>query len=352
MTYIFSQLIQNSLFYNKNLRRLICSKIVKCVNFVQYIVDLFSLVPTEYEKLAITYSTISTQHHEKKFANHPLFFEVTSPSDTTQKTFFNTELVNKMRKMVDWFEPYLVPQYSVISVRREKLIQNSKVVGYRGLLWPFLRFQWQRWTCFHAHWGNLLLKRLLDIIVSITVLVLLSPLLLLTALLIYFDSPGPIFFSQKRVGKQGRLFTMWKFRSMHVDAEKHKAVLMKKNEMSDGVLFKMKNDPRITRVGKFIRKFSIDEIPQLFNVLVGEMSLVGPRPPLPNEVAKYTPYHRQRLEVTPGITCFWQISGRNEIPFPKQVELDIYYITTQSFLGDIKLLFKTVPAVIKGHGAY
>ena len=101
-----------------------------------------------------------------------------------------------------------------------------------------------------------------------------------------------------------------------------------------------------------VDRFSIDEIPQLFNVLVGEMSLVGPRPPLPNEVAKYTPYHRQRLEVTPGITCFWQISGRNEIPFPKQVELDIYYITTQSFLGDIKLLFKTVPAVIKGHGAY
>jgi len=195
-------------------------------------------------------------------------------------------------------------------------------------------------------------KRILDIVVSATVLVLLSPLFLIVALWIRLDSKGPIFFSQIRVGKGGQKFTMWKFRSMYVDAEKRKAALMNENEMRGGVLFKMKNDPRITPIGNFIRKFSIDELPQLWNVLIGDMSLVGPRPPLPNEVAQYTPYQHQRLNVTPGITCIWQVSGRSRIPFPEQVEMDLRYIANQSFFYDLTLLLQTIPAVLGTQGAF
>ncbi|HAI68606.1 MAG TPA: glycosyl transferase [Gammaproteobacteria bacterium] len=200
--------------------------------------------------------------------------------------------------------------------------------------------------------SNLTPKRLFDIVVSATALILLSPLLLMTIWLISLDSKGPVFFFQTRVGKDGQKFKMWKFRSMYIDAEARKAALMKENEMKGGVLFKMKNDPRITQVGRFIRKFSIDELPQLWNVFIGDMSLVGPRPPVPSEVAQYTPYQRQRLRVTPGITCIWQVSGRSEIPFPKQVEMDLEYINNQSFGNDMVLLLKTVPAVLKAKGAY
>ncbi len=198
---------------------------------------------------------------------------------------------------------------------------------------------------------NIVAKRILDIVVSATALLLLSPLLAIVALFIRLDSKGPILFSQARVGKQGKEFLFWKFRSMCVDAEERKAVLMKNNEMQGGVIFKMKNDPRITRVGQFIRKYSIDELPQLWNVLIGDMSLVGPRPPLPKEVAQYTPYQRLRLEATPGITCVWQVSGRSSIPFPQQVNMDLEYIANQSFLYDIALLLKTVPAVLGARGS-
>ncbi len=200
--------------------------------------------------------------------------------------------------------------------------------------------------------SNLTPKRLFDIVVSATALVLLSPLLLMVIWLISLDSKGPIFFFQTRVGKNSKKFQMWKFRSMYIDAEARKAALMKENEMKGGVLFKMKNDPRITQVGRFIRKFSIDELPQLWNVFIGDMSLVGPRPPVPSEVAQYTPYQRLRLKVTPGITCIWQVSGRSEIPFPKQVEMDLEYINNQSFWNDMVLLLQTVPAVLKAKGAY
>jgi exopolysaccharide biosynthesis polyprenyl glycosylphosphotransferase len=219
-------------------------------------------------------------------------------------------------------------------------------------IWQMVHLQKFRWAGFKAQWGGLFIKRLFDIGVSATALTLLLPLFLTIALLICLESRGPIFFNQIRVGKQGKLFKMWKFRSMYADAEQRKVTLIKFNEMADGVLFKMKNDPRITQVGKYLRKLSLDELPQLCNVLIGDMSLVGPRPPLPNEVAKYTPYQRQRLEVTPGITCIWQVSGRSEIPFPQQVEMDLQYIAHQSFWGDIILLLKTVPAVLKGRGAY
>jgi len=161
----------------------------------------------------------------------------------------------------------------------------------------------------------------------------------------------PLFF-QKRTGKDSKVFRMWKFRSMYQDADARKAALMKQNEMEGGVLFKMKKDPRITPSGEFIRKFSIDEVPQFWNVFKGSMSLVGPRPPILYEVAQYTAYQRQRLGIAPGITCIWQVSGRSDIPFPQQVEMDLDYINQQSFSFDIILMFKTIPAVLKGRGAY
>ncbi len=195
-------------------------------------------------------------------------------------------------------------------------------------------------------------KRLFDMMVSAMLLMLLSPILLIAALLVKCDSKGPVFFSQNRVGKDKNMFKMWKFRSMYIDAEERKAELMKQNEMDGGVLFKMKNDPRITSIGHFIRKFSIDELPQLWNVLIGDMSLVGPRPPLPNEVKQYTTKQSRRLEVTPGITCIWQVSGRSNIPFPQQVELDIIYIENQSFTSDIIILLRTIPAVLQAKGSY
>jgi exopolysaccharide biosynthesis polyprenyl glycosylphosphotransferase len=200
--------------------------------------------------------------------------------------------------------------------------------------------------------GSYLIKRLFDILVSALALLVLMPVFLMVALAIRLESPGDVFFKQKRVGRWGQLFTIWKFRSMYVDAEERKAELMANNEMQGGVIFKMKDDPRVTRVGRFIRKTSIDELPQLWNVLVGDMSLVGPRPPLPSEVNQYSLSDRRRLEVIPGITCIWQVSGRSEIPFEQQVELDVQYIQSQSLWTDLKILLKTVPALLLGSGAY
>ncbi len=201
-------------------------------------------------------------------------------------------------------------------------------------------------------WKPVETKRIFDVSVVLMALLLVSPILMVVALLIRLDSKGPIFFSQVRVGKNGQRFKMYKFRSMYINAEQRKLELMTHNEMQGGVLFKMKGDPRVTRVGRFIRKYSIDELPQLWNVVIGDMSLVGPRPPLLIEVEQYTPYQRRRLSVTPGLTCIWQVSGRSEIPFVKQVELDLEYIATQSFWNDMRLLLRTVPAVLKARGAY
>jgi lipopolysaccharide/colanic/teichoic acid biosynthesis glycosyltransferase len=176
--------------------------------------------------------------------------------------------------------------------------------------------------------------------------------MLLAAAAVRLESPGPAFFTQRRVGLNGRPFRLWKFRSMYLDAERRRAALAADNEMAGGVLFKMKRDPRITRVGRFIRRFSIDELPQLWNVLRGDMSLVGPRPALPNEVAEYALAHRGRLLARPGITCTWQVSGRSSIPFEGQVAMDLEYIHRSSLWTDIRLLIKTVPAVLGGNGAY
>ena len=195
-------------------------------------------------------------------------------------------------------------------------------------------------------------KRALDVAASSAALLALLPVLLVTAIAIRLESPGPVIFRQQRVGRDGAPFTMFKFRSMFVDAEARKATLLASNEMEGGVIFKMKHDPRVTRVGRLIRRTSIDELPQLLNVLSGDMSLVGPRPPLPSEVALYSPKDRGRLGAAPGITCIWQVSGRSSIPFPQQVEMDLDYIHRQSLVEDVRLLLKTVPALVRGRGAY
>jgi len=196
------------------------------------------------------------------------------------------------------------------------------------------------------------IKRLVDIIGSSVGLILLSPLFLIVAILMKKEEPkGPIFFSQIRVSKNEKQFKIYKFRSMCIDAEEKLADLLKHNEI-EGAMFKMKDDPRVTKIGKFIRKTSIDELPQLWNVLKGDMSLVGPRPPLLREVAEYTTYDKQRLLVKPGCTGLWQVSGRNEVGFDEMVELDIRYIKTLSISNDIKIIFKTIIIMIKPNGAY
>ena len=188
----------------------------------------------------------------------------------------------------------------------------------------------------------LFFKRAMDIIGSLCGIILLSPLLIIVALAIKIEDPkGSIFFSQKRCGKDNKLFPMYKFRSMVSNAEELLEELMEHNEM-DGPVFKIKDDPRITRVGKFIRKTSIDELPQLFNILRGDMSIVGPRPAIPHEVAEYSDYHKQRLLVKPGLTCIWQVSGRNSIGFDEWMEMDLEYIEKRDLWMDIKLIFKTV----------
>lgn len=197
---------------------------------------------------------------------------------------------------------------------------------------------------------QLLLKRLIDAALSIAVLIVLCPLMLLVALIIKLTSPGPVLFVQNRVGMNQRTFRLYKFRSMVADAEARKLELAHLNER-DGPAFKIENDPRITRIGRFIRKTSIDELPQLFNVLSGEMSLVGPRPPLPDEVKKYEWMFRKRLCVKPGITCIWQISGRNNVSFDRWMQMDHEYIENWSLLLDLKILLKTVPAVLFSRGA-
>lgn len=196
------------------------------------------------------------------------------------------------------------------------------------------------------------IKRLVDIVGSLIGLVIVSPIVLVVAIAMKIDEPaGPIFFSQPRAGKNEKSFQMFKIRSMCVDAEKRLEDLMEHNEI-EGAMFKMKNDPRITKVGRIIRKTSIDELPQLWNVLKGDMSLVGPRPPLFREVKTYSETDKQRLLVKPGCTGLWQVSGRNELDFHEMVELDISYINNISLLFDLKIIIKTIGVMLKPNGAY
>jgi lipopolysaccharide/colanic/teichoic acid biosynthesis glycosyltransferase len=215
-----------------------------------------------------------------------------------------------------------------------------------------LRLRWQRLGWRVRVEGPAALKRAIDVTVSLTMLLLLTPLFAVVAGAVKWTDGGPVLFWQRRVGRWGREFWFPKFRSMVVNAEQLKDQLLKQNDHKDGVTFKMKRDPRVTWIGRIIRKLSIDELPQLWCVLKGDMTLVGPRPPVPREVAKYTLADRRRLDVTPGLTCIWQVSGRGNIPFPRQVELDVEYIESRCTWLDVKLMLHTIPAVLTGKGAF
>lgn len=201
------------------------------------------------------------------------------------------------------------------------------------------------------HYFYCFTKRFFDILASLIGLITLSPVFLIVAIAIKIDDGGPVFYNQERIGKNGKEFKMYKFRSMKVNADQELKKLIHKNEV-DGAMFKMKDDPRITRVGKFIRKTSIDEFPQLLNVLLGQMSIVGPRPPLPREVKMYTDYDWQRLYVRPGCTGLWQVTVRNSVGFHEMVNIDLEYIQKRGFWLDIKIMFKTVKVIFVPNSAY
>lgn len=241
----------------------------------------------------------------------------------------------------------LIKKYS-----RRKLIEElDRRYGARPGL-KHLRYLHKKYAWLAVVGGAKFLKRALDITVSLSVLFALSPLLFTVATLVKLTDGGPVLFNQIRIGKWGREFTAYKFRSMIADADKHVEEAAAMSHHENSISYKVKKDPRVTWIGRIIRKTSIDELPQLVNVLKGDMSLVGPRPHVHREVDQYTLADRRRLDVTPGITCIWQISGRADIAFPKQLQLDLQYIESQSFWTDIKILFKTIPAVLSAKGAY
>ncbi len=194
-------------------------------------------------------------------------------------------------------------------------------------------------------------KRLLDVVLASLGMLVAVPFLAVAAVAIKLDSPGPVFHRAARMGKGGRPFTFLKLRSMRADAQELRGLLLHRN-ITKGPTFKLHDDPRVTRVGRFLRKTSLDELPQLLHVLTGEMSLVGPRPPFPEEVEHYEPWMRRRLETRPGLTCLWQIRGRSDLPFDEWMRLDVEYVERCSLALDLKILLLTVPAVISGRGAY
>jgi lipopolysaccharide/colanic/teichoic acid biosynthesis glycosyltransferase len=228
------------------------------------------------------------------------------------------------------------------------LVTTQSPWGLRALR---LHVQYVRWLRQAWLFGRPALKRTFDISGSVLFLLLFSPLYLLIALLVKLEDGGPVIFAQTRVGLHGRVFKFYKFRSMCVDAEARLKELLALNQHAEGVTFKMKQDPRLTRTGRWLRRYSLDELPQFVNVLLGDMSIVGPRPPVPREVALYSLADRRRLAVKPGITCLWQIGGRSEIDFSGQVALDVKYIEEQNLWGDITIVAKTMPAVLSGKGA-
>ncbi len=254
------------------------------------------------------------------------------------KMSLNTTIINKQTKTGDHTSLFLYRKYTRGGITVARWSKKLKALFKIMTRFSSLNFY-------------ITIKRLMDIGGALVAMILLSPVFIITALAILIEDGRPIFYNQVRVAKWGRLFKMYKFRSMYRNADQIKENLDSDN-MTGGVIFKMKQDPRITRTGRIIRKLSIDELPQLWNVLVGDLSLVGPRPPLPAEVKEYNQWHRKRLEVKPGLTCTWQVSGRSDIDFTNQVKLDIDYIKNQSLLTDLLLLVKTVPAVLSGKGAY
>lgn len=236
------------------------------------------------------------------------------------------------------------------SEREAELREFEGFYGRRAI--RQLKSRRKRWMWYATIAMAQFMKRALDVIVSLGMILVLGPMFLAIALAIWLTDRGPVLYWQKRVGQFGKEFPFPKFRSMIVNADSVKDKLLDQNQHGDQKTFKMKNDPRITWIGRILRKLSLDEMPQLWCVLKGEMSLVGPRPPVPREVALYTVSDRRRLEVRPGLTCIWQVSGRSDIPFEGQVKLDSQYIESQSFWLDIVLLAKTIPAVVLGKGAY
>jgi exopolysaccharide biosynthesis polyprenyl glycosylphosphotransferase len=239
-----------------------------------------------------------------------------------------------------------------VSAIQSRLLHRFETVQSPvGRWWLESRVRFRRWLWHGVVAGGQVAKRVFDVVAGVMFLGMFSPLYLLIALLVKWEDGGPVFFTQKRVGQFGREFKFYKFRSMCVDAEARLKQLLATNQHKEGVTFKMKNDPRLTRVGKWLRRFSLDELPQFFNVLIGDMSIVGPRPPVPREVALYSLADRRRLAVKPGITCLWQIGGRSEIDFSGQVKLDVQYIEEQSVWRDVTIVVKTVPAVLSGRGA-
>ena len=235
--------------------------------------------------------------------------------------------------------PFALPAYSVRLGRAQPVASKAVADGFLHYVTGSVKPELQ------------VMKRLLDIAGSAAALWILFPFLLLVAALVRLTSPGTIFFRQVRVGLHGKKFHMLKFRSMVSNAEALKAALASRNEQ-DGPVFKMKHDPRVTRLGRILRKYSIDELPQLVNVLRGDMTLVGPRPPVPQEVAQYEPWQHRRLSVPPGLTCLWQVSGRSDVAFEEWMYLDLQYIDHWTMSQDIGLLFKTVPAVVSGRGSH
>jgi exopolysaccharide biosynthesis polyprenyl glycosylphosphotransferase len=231
--------------------------------------------------------------------------------------------------------PFAIPAYTF---RLERAWPLTARDGYLHCV-PYQQKPWQ-----------MALKRLFDIVCTAAALWVLTPLLVVVMFLIKITSRGPIFFRQQRVGLGGRPFTMLKFRSMVVDADRLKATLTDRNEQT-GPVFKMRNDPRVTWIGRFIRRYSIDELPQLINVLRGDMSIVGPRPPLPAEVTQYQPWQLRRLCVRPGLTCIWQVSGRSQVSFDQWMHMDMQYIDDWSLSRDVDLILRTLPAVLTGRGA-
>ena len=226
---------------------------------------------------------------------------------------------------------------------------------YDGLAWNSPVEYIGQFPTIPLHCGNvpeaeLALKRVLDIVFSSLVLIVLSPVMLAIALAIKLDSRGPVFYFSERIGKKGRVFRCIKFRTMVLDAEKHRADVMHMNER-ESVLFKISNDPRTTRLGRFLRKYSLDELPQFFSVLHGDMSVVGPRPPLASEVQEYKPSHLRRLDVTPGITGLWQVQARQDPSFDSYISLDVTYIENWSLWMDIKIILRTIGVVLSGTGS-
>lgn len=229
---------------------------------------------------------------------------------------------------------------------------HNNVLSFSGLK-PSVTFVNQQFVLSFinspGNYFSLKVKIILDFILTLIILILISPVMLLIAVLIKFEDGGPVFFKQVRVGRHGRLFKCFKFRTMVVNAEELREKLMALNEV-DGPVFKIKHDPRITKIGRFLRKTSLDELPQFFNVLFGDMSIVGPRPPIPSEVEQYERNLIRRLSINPGITCIWQVSGRNNIPFDKWMEMDMEYIDNWSLVLDLKIILKTIKVVFRGDG--